>query len=82
MLRAAGDCAWAISRQKIPQNRVVVIFFMSIVSECMADKIEKKWKMEKRKAGLMPNERIVQLNDGYTINFPQLNHIYANQLLK
>lgn len=38
--------------------------------------------MEKGKAGLMPNERIVQLNDGYTINFPQLNHIYASQLLK
>ena len=30
----------------------------------MADKIEKKWKMEKGKAGLMPNERMEQLNDG------------------
>jgi hypothetical protein len=80
MLRAAGDCAWATSRQKIPQNRVAEIFFMSVVSE--ADKIEKKWKMEKGKARLMPNGGIVQLNDGYGSNFSQLNHMYASQLLK
>ncbi len=53
-------------------------FFIALV----ADKIEKKWKMGKRKAGLMPNGRIEQLNDDYPNKKPQLNHIYANQLLK